>query len=477
MNIPKDLTLKKLHDGLARKEFSAYEMAEAYFGRIDDRDKEIGAYLSLMKDDAMRTAAAVDAAVQKEDTLPPLAGAPLAFKDNILVKGHRATAGSRILENYTASYEGGVVQRLKSEHAVLLGKTNLDEFAMGASTENSGFRPTKNPRDTSLVPGGSSGGSAAAVADGMALAALGSDTGGSIRQPAAFCGVVGLKASYGTVSRSGLIALASSLDQIGPFTRTVEDAAILFRAIKGHDPLDPTSAPPEAQPKDNELLHPDMDKVRKLKIGLPKEYFLPGMDKEVEVAVLEAVQSFKDMGFDPVPVSLPHTKHALSTYYIILPAEASSNLARFDGIRYGRHQELANDFLSERGHGFGTEVKRRIILGTFVLSAGYYDTYYKKAQQVRTLMAEDFERAFQKVDVILAPVTPTLPFAFGEKANDPVAMYLSDVFTIPVNLAGLPALSIPVKGRENKLPVGFQLIGRRFREADILGLGEMYEKK
>lgn len=473
MPIPNDLTIKKLHDGLVKKEFRAYEIAEAYFERIAARDEEIGAYLHLMKDDALRTAAEVDAAIAGGEDIPLLAGAPLAVKDNILVKGHPATAGSRILEKHTASYEGAAIQRLKSQRAVFIGKTNMDEFGMGGSTENSGFRKTKNPLDPSLVPGGSSGGSAAAIAGGMALASLGSDTGGSIRQPSAFCGIVGLKTTYGSVSRNGLIALASSLDQIGPLARTVEDAAIVFQAIAGHDPLDATSAAHRYEG----LLRPDFQEVRKLKIGLPAEYFMPGMDPEVETAIQRVVEQLRSMGCEVRSVSLPHAKQALSTYYVIMPAEASSNLARFDGIRYGRHDDLANNFLAERGAGFGTEVKRRIILGTFVLSAGYYDAYYKKAQEVRALIAGDFDRAFEAVDVLLTPTTPTLPFALGEKIDDPVAMYLSDIFTISANLAGVPAVSIPAAGRKGMLPIGFQLIGRKFREADILGLGQWYEKE
>ncbi len=468
----KELTLKKFAAGFRRKEFSAREVAEEYFRRIREKDGEVHAYLHLMEKDALAAADAADAALAKGEKLPPLAGAPIALKDNMLVEGHLATAGSKILENYESAYDAFVVRELKGEGAVLLGKTNLDEFAMGSSTENSAFGPTRNPHDTSRVPGGSSGGSAAAVAADMALAALGSDTGGSIRQPAAFCGVVGLKPTYGAVSRSGLIALASSLDQIGPFAKTAEDAAILFSAIAGQDPLDATSEKIKYGP---ELTAPDFKKLSGLTIGLPKEYFTEGMSPEVQKGVESAIQNFRELGLKFVEVSLPHTPYALSTYYIILPAEASSNLARFDGIRYAGRPDLPQNYFAPRGAGFGAEPKRRIILGTFVLSAGYYDAYYKKAQAVRALVRRDFMDAFRKADVLLTPVTPTAAFKIGEKTADPLSMYLSDMFTIPVNLANLPGVSIPVRGIKG-LPVGFQLVGAPFREADILGLGQLYEK-
>lgn len=477
MAIPKDLNIRQLHEGLLSKKFKAFEITEDYFKRIDERDKEVRAYLHLMKDDALKTAAEVDEMLASGKDIPLLAGVPVALKDNMLVKGHPATAGSKILERYTASYDAHVTEKLKSQKAMLLGKTNLDEFGMGSSTENSAFHPTRNPHDLSKVPGGSSGGSAAAVAGEMALAALGSDTGGSIREPAAFCGVVGLKPTYGTVSRSGLIALASSLDQIGPFTRTVEDAAIMFHAIAGHDPMDATSVPPAHRDHyGSELLKPDFAEIKNLRIGIPEEYFAEGIAPEVQKALQETIENFKRMGFSFKKVSLPHTKYALSTYYVILPAEASSNLARFDGIRYGRHPELAQNYFAERGYGFGAEPKRRIILGTFVLSAGYYDAYYKKAQEVRALVSRDFKKAFEEVDVLFAPVTPTTAFPIGEKANDPLAMYLCDVFTIPVNLAGIPGISIPAKNVQG-MPIGFQLIGKPYREADILGLGQLYERQ
>lgn len=479
----KDLTIKKFAEGLRNKEFSAREIAEKYFANIEEKDPTLAAYLSLRKEAALKDAEDADLAISKGEDPGILAGVPLALKDNILLKGEPATAASKMLRDYVASYDAGVVKKLKNAKAVFLGKTNMDEFAMGSSTENSGFRLTRNPRDTERVPGGSSGGSTAAVAADLALAALGSDTGGSIRQPAAFCGVVGLKPTYGAVSRSGLIAMASSLDQIGPITKTAEDAAYLFSALQGTDPMDNTCVGFEYDKK--ELLEPDMNRIKKLKIGIPKEYFVEGLEKEVEEGVRGAIEKLKGLGIEFKEISLPHTKYALSTYYIIMPAEVSSNLARFDGIRYvsGRNdpnrekmKSLKDLYLYERGLGFGAEVKRRIILGTFVLSSGYYDAYYEKAQKVRSLIAMDFENAFKEVDVILGPVTPTTPFKIGEKSSDPLSMYLSDIFTIPANMGGLPAISLPVDKREG-LPVGFQLTGKKFREADILGLARLYEGK
>ncbi|OGM91056.1 aspartyl/glutamyl-tRNA amidotransferase subunit A [Candidatus Wolfebacteria bacterium RIFCSPLOWO2_01_FULL_45_19] len=467
-----DLTIKKVHDGLLSKEFSALELAKEFFEYIAYKDKEVGAYLTLDKDGAYVMAEKTDIAIAKGEEIGVLSGVPLAVKDNMLIEGLPATAASKILENYRAAYDATVIEKLKKENAVFLGKTNLDEFAMGSSTENSAFGITKNPHDLKRVPGGSSGGSAAAVAAHMAVAALGSDTGGSIRQPASFCGVVGLKPTYGAVSRYGLIALASSLDQIGPLTKTVEDAAILFNAIRGKDEMDATSVDLNLESGIWNL-----EKVRKLKIGLPKEYFVAGLDKEVEKAVQNAIDSIKSLKIEFKEISLPHTKYALSCYYIIMPAEASANLARFDGIRYGSRAKKAENlpelYKKTRGEEFGAEARRRIILGTFVLSSGYYDAYYAKAQKVRRLIKNDFDETFKEVDIILTPVAPTPAFKIGEKTEDPLSMYLSDIFTIPVNLAGLPAISIPVK---TELPVGFQLIGKPFCEADILSLGQFYEK-
>ena len=475
----KNLTIKKFNQGLIGKKFSATEAAKAFFDYIEKKDGKIGGYLRLTKDLALNQAKQIDNDIAVGKKIDILAGAPLAVKDNILIEGEITTAASKILENYRAIYDATVIKKLKEVGAVFLGKTNLDEFAMGASTENSAFKITKNPFDLKRVAGGSSGGSAAAVAVDMAVAALGSDTGGSIRQPASFCGIVGLKPTYGAVSRSGLIAMASSLDQVGPMTKTVEDAAILFKAISGKDEFDSTGV--NAKYGD-ELLNPDFNMVKKLKIGIPKEYFVAeGLDKNVAKAVEETIDKLKTLGFEFKEISLPHTKYAVSVYYIIMPAEVSANLARFDGIRYGQtlnveeQMSLKDIYFKTRGGGFGEEAKRRIILGTFVLSAGYYDAYYSKAQKVRQLIKNDFNEAFKEVDVILTPVYPTSAFNIGEKIDDPLKMYLGDIFTIPANLAELPAISIPIKQTVG-LPVGFQLIGKPFREADILGIGQYYEK-
>ncbi len=508
-----NLTIGKFHEGLLKKEFSALEIAEAYFGEIKERDGKIGAYLSANEEEALRQAEAVDVSLAEGDEIGLLAGVPLAIKDNILIKGQPATAASKILKNYVASYDAGVIQKLKAEKAVFLGKTNLDEFAMGSSTENSAFKITRNPHDLERVAGGSSGGSAAAVAANLALGALGSDTGGSIREPAAFCGVVGFKPTYGAVSRSGLIAMASSLDQIGPLAKTAEDAAIIFNAIRGRDPLDATSAD-GPNGSDKKILEPEFEKIKNLVVGVPEEYFVEGVSEEVKKCVETARKTIESMGVKFKKISLPHTKYTLSCYYIIVPAEVSSNLARFDGIRYARiaHNARTNAggtrnnaekiqrdsalsprmsaleeiYFRQRGRGFGAEAKRRIILGTFVLSSGYYDAYYKKAQQVRSIIKNDFENAFRDVDVIFAPTTPGTAFKIGEKTSDPLAMYLEDIFTVPVNLAGLPSLSLPVRekparqslgaGGKEGMPVGFQLIGRQWKDHEILGLGQYYER-
>ncbi len=468
-----DLTIGTIRQGLLAKEFRALELVQDYFKFIREKDRSIGAFLRLNEEEALRAAEETDLAIAKDEPIPPLSGVPVALKDNMLMEGGITTAGSRILETYRGAYDATVVRKLREAKAVIVGKTNLDEFAMGSSTENSAFQRTVNPHDPERVPGGSSGGSAAAVASHMAVAALGSDTGGSIRQPASLCGVVGMKPTYGSVSRYGLIAMSSSLDQIGPLAKTVEDAALLYDAIRGYDPHDATSVHAKEEPA------PAFEELRKLTIGLPEEYFAGGLEAETEAAVAAAIEKFKTLGVSVKKVSLPHTKYALSCYYIIMPAEVSANLARFDGIRYGTRPESAKDLLDiytrTRGEGFGPEVERRIILGTFVLSSGYYDAYYAKAQKVRALIAQDFENAFREVDVLLTPVSPTRAFKFGEKTDDPLKMYLSDIFTIPVNLAGLPGISIPAD-RSLPLPVGFQLIGRPFREADILGLGKLYER-
>ena len=463
-----DLTIKKFNQGLVNKEFTALEMVQQLYKFIEKKDKNINAYLSLDKEAAYLQAEAADLAIAKGKGAGLLTGVPLAIKDNILIADQPATAASKILENYIATYDATVIKKLRNEGAVFMGKTNMDEFAMGSSTENSAFGNTKNPHDPKLVPGGSSGGSAAAVAAHLAVASLGSDTGGSIRQPADFCQVVALKPTYGAVSRYGLIAMASSLDQIGPITKNVEDAAILFRAISGHDEKDATSA---EVIYGNELFNPKLEKVKEMVVGLPKEYFNKGIDKEIIKKVKKVIKDLESLGIKFKEISLPHTQYALSCYYIIMPAEASANLARFDGIRYSpiegvKAKDLHDLYVKNRSQGFGKEVKRRIMLGTFVLSSGYYDAYYAKAQKVRSLIKQDFDQAFKEVDVILTPTSPTKPFKFKEKTKDPLSMYMTDILTVPANLAGLPALS---------MPPGFQLIGQHWREADILNIGHYYE--
>jgi aspartyl-tRNA(Asn)/glutamyl-tRNA(Gln) amidotransferase subunit A len=468
------LSAARIADAVSKGEASAEDVTKAHLARIEKGDATVKAFLAVTKDMALEQARALDAKRKAGKPMGVLAGVPVALKDNLQVTGIETTCASKILKGHVAAYDGTAVARLKSADAVLIGKTNLDEFAMGSSTENSAFQKTTNPWDAACVPGGSSGGSAAAAAARFCALALGSDTGGSIRQPAAFCGVVGLKPTYGVVSRYGLVAFASSLDQIGPFTRTVEDAALALSVIGGHDPLDSTSAERPAPaapavPKD----------LKGLRVGLPREYFIAGLDPEVEQSVRAAVDVLKGLGATVKDVSLPHTKYAIATYYIIAPSEASSNLARFDGIRYG-HVDRGAKSLEEvyeftRGAGFGAEVKRRIMLGTYALSSGYYDAYYSKAQRVRTLMANDFKDAFREVDVIACPTTPTPPFRFGEKTNDPVAMYLSDVFTIPSNMAGNASISIPCGLTSKGLPLGFQLIADQFADEKLLSVARAYE--
>ncbi len=479
-----NLTIKKFHEGLVKKEFSAFEMSKKFFDHIEVKDEEIGAYLRITKDLAFSQANEVDVKVAKGEEIDAIAGIPTAVKDNILIEDEPATAASKILKNYRASYDATVIRRLKEKSAIFLGKTNLDEFAMGSSTENSAFKTTRNPYDKERVPGGSSGGSVAAVASDMCVVALGSDAGGSIRQPAGFCGIVGLKPTYGAVSRYGLIAMASSLDQIGSIAKTVEDAEIIFNAIKGKDALDSTSV--DLKEKKFEF-----ENLKDMTVGLPKEYFGEGLEEKIKKEIDEVIKKLKSLKIKFKEISLPHTKYALSCYYIIMPAEVSANLARFDGIRYSRingigAKNLKDIYFNQKGEGFGEEVKRRIILGTFVLSSGYYDAYYAKAQKARRLIKEDFKKSFDisgdGVDVILTPVSPSTAFKIGEKKDDPMQMYLSDIFTITANLSGLPAVSIPTRNfkvngfQKDDLPVGFQLIGKRFRENDILGIGKYYEK-
>jgi aspartyl-tRNA(Asn)/glutamyl-tRNA(Gln) amidotransferase subunit A len=472
------LTIAKIHEGLLKKEFSTVELCQQYLERIVKGDKKIFAFLTVTQKEALAQAKKVDLMISRGKEIPFLAGVPFGVKDNILVEGIKCTAASKILENYVAPYDATVVKKLRSLGAVILGKTNLDEFAMGSSTENSAFGPTLNPHDFKRVPGGSSGGSAAAVAANFCCFALGSDTGGSIRQPASFCGVVGLKPTYGAVSRYGLIAFASSLDQIGPITNTVEDCQIVFEAIKGGDKLDSTSVSGKIGAKSAK----SQLKIENLRLGVPKEYFIKGMDEEVEKAINAAIKKYEEMGAKIEEISLPHTEYALACYYIIATAEASANLARYDGIKYGyskpksakrKTKSLLDIYLYSRGEGFGKEVQRRIMLGTYVLSSGYYEAYYLRAQKVRAKIKEDFDRAFEKVDVIITPTAPTSAFLLGEKIADPLTMYLSDIFTVSVNLAGLPALSLPV-GKVKNLPVGLQIIGRPFDEEKILGFGKFY---
>jgi len=472
------LTLLTIHELGARfrsGESSSAEAAQAYLERIEALDPQVRAFLTVTRDQALTQAAAADVRLKARKPLGPLDGIPIALKDVLCTRGIRTTCGSKILERFVPPYDATVVERLRGAGAVLLGKLNMDEFAMGSSTENSGYFATRNPWDLGRVPGGSSGGSAAAVSADMATATLGTDTGGSIRQPAAFCGTVGLKPTYGRVSRYGLVAFASSLDQIGPFAKDVEDAAHMLRVIAGHDPMDSTSVDAAVPDYAAEL----GTGVAGLKLGIPAEYFIDGMDPEVEAAVRDAVKTLEKLGARAEPVSLPHTEYGLAAYYLIAPAECSSNLARYDGVKYGLRAPKARDIVDmyskTRAQGFGREVKRRIMLGTYALSAGYHDAYYGKAQRVRTLVRRDFQQAFERVDLIVAPTTPNVAFKMGEK-EDPLQMYLNDVFTIPVNLAGLPGLSMPAGFTRSGLPIGLQLIGRPFDETTVLRAAHAFER-
>ncbi len=470
-----DLNLQQLRQALDRREVSAREATEAYLQRIEATNERLNSYLSVCPELALAQAEDADRRLAAGEG-GPLTGIPLAVKDIFNLEQTRTTAGSRLLDNYVAPYDATAVARLKQEGAVLLGKLNMDEFAMGSSNENSAFGPCRNPWNPERVPGGSSGGSAAAVAARQAVATLGTDTGGSIRQPASHCGVVGLKPTYGRVSRYGVIAYASSLDQVGPVTRTVEDCALLLQAIAGHDPADSTSIDRPVPDYAAALKQP----VKGLKIGLPREYFIEGLDADVQQAVENAIAVYRELGAEFVDISLPHTDYAVACYYLIATAEASSNLARYDGVRFGRRVDpgggLIDMYCATRTQGFGTEVKRRIMLGTYALSSGYYDAYYLKAQKVRTLIRDDFVRAFGQVDLILTPVAPTPAFGLGEKLNDPLQMYLSDIFTIPVNLAGTCGLSLPCGFSAEGLPVGLQLIGRPFDEEGLLRAGHAFQQ-
>ncbi len=464
------MTIAEFHEQLKNKKISAREVAAGYLDAIKKNNHKLNSYLEVF-DTVMTQAEEVDRRIAEGEEPDALWGVPLAIKDNILIKGKTVSAGSKILEHYRATYSAHAIKNLARRGAIFLGRTNMDEFAMGSSTENSAYGPTKNPYHTDYVPGGSSGGSAVAVRAEMAMGALGSDTGGSIRQPAAFCGVVGLKPTYGAVSRSGLIAMASSLDQIGPLAQSVEDAEILFQALRGNDPMDSTSVDYEARMNGK-------NSVRT--IGVPKEYFAEGLDPRIKQTIESTIKKL-EKHYEIREVALPHTKYALPCYYIIVPAEVSSNMARFDGIRYGARSEghdLATVYKKSRGEGIGREVRRRILLGTYVLSHGYYDAYYSRAQKVRARISEDFKKAFSEVDVILGPTSPTLPFKIGEKSQDPLAMYLSDIYTIPVNLAGVPGLSLPVGTITESgidFPVGLQLIAPHFAEDRLFSVGKIIE--
>jgi aspartyl-tRNA(Asn)/glutamyl-tRNA(Gln) amidotransferase subunit A len=471
------LTVSGIRDGLTHRRVSAEELVRAHLDRIAVRDAEVRAYLSLSPGRALAQARRIDQMIAAGEPLPPLAGVPAAVKDVILTKGNPTTCASRILENYQAPYDATAVERLEAAGACILGKTNCDEFAMGSSTENSGYFTTHNPVDLTRVPGGSSGGSGAAVAANMATVALGSDTGGSIRQPAAFCGVVGMMGTYGRVSRYGLVAFASSLDHIGPFGRSVRDVALVLQTIAGRDPMDSTSADVPVPDYAAEL---DRD-VRGLKVGVPKEYF-KGLSPEIGDNVQKAIDLYAKLGCQIESITLPHTDFAIGCYYIICTAEASSNLARYDGVRYGfrspEYDGLRDMYRKTRDRGFGAEVKRRIMLGTYVLSSGYYDAYYLKAQKVRTLIARDFVEAFDEVDLIVVPTSPIPPFKLGEKTDDPLQMYLADIYTVTASLAGIPGISVPCgKMRSDPhLPVGMQIFARHFDEARLLQAAHTFEK-
>jgi len=469
------LTVDSARTAVVERQTSASALVDAFYRKVEAEDAAIGAYLTLCKERAYQQATRVDALADKGDALPPLAGVPIAIKDVFTTKGVRTTAGSKILANFVAPYDATAVARLEAAGAIVLGKTNCDEFAMGSSNENSGFHPVRNPHDHSRVPGGSSGGSAAVVAAGTAVASIGSDTGGSIRQPAALCGVVGLKPTYGRVSRYGLIAFASSLDHVGPFGKFVKDAALLLQSMAGRDPLDSTSADVPVPDYLEQIGEP----VKGMKVGVAKEYFGEGLDPEVRAAVEAGIQELAKAGCEIVPISLPHTEYAIPAYYVVATAEASSNLARYDGVRYGfrasEGKTLSEMYRRTRDAGFGAEVKRRIMLGTYALSAGYYDAYYLKAQRVRSLLARDFEEAFGAVDAIVTPTTPTPAFKLGEKVDDPLAMYLADIYTVTANLAGIPGISIPCGKSKEGLPIGMQILGKHFAEATLFRIAHVAE--
>lgn len=464
-----------LHDMLVNKEITSVELTQDVLSRIDEVEGDVEAYLTITREEALAQAEAVDKKIAAGEKISFLEGIPGAIKDNICTKGVKTTCASKILEHFVPPYDATVMTKIKAENPVILGKVNMDEFAMGGSTENSAYHVTHNPWNLDCVPGGSSGGSAAAVAAGTAIWALGSDTGGSIRQPASFCGVVGMKPTYGRVSRYGLVAYASSLDQIGPLTRDVTDCAHLLNIIAGHDEMDSTSSAAEVPDYTKSLV----EDVKGLKIGLPKEYFVDGMDPEVEQAVRTAIKKYEELGAEVVEISLPHTEYAISTYYLIAPAEAATNLERYDGVSYGERvdgEDLVQMMTNTRDEKFGEEVKRRIMIGNYALSAGYYDAYYLKALKVRTLVQQDYTEAFKKVDVIMAPTAPTPAFKIGEMIADPLQMYLQDVCTVPLNLAGLPGISIPCGKSSKGLPIGLQIIGKPLAEETLIRTAYTYEQ-
>lgn len=469
------LTIHEAHELLMKGEITSVELTSAVFDRVEEVEDRVGAYITLVRERAMTDAANADKVIMRGQG-GVLTGIPLAIKDVLCAEGIPTTCGSKILEDFIPPYSSPIIDKFRQANAVIVGKTNMDEFAMGSSTEHSAFKPTRNPWDLTRIPGGSSGGSAAAVAADECIAAIGTDTGGSIRQPASHCGVVGIKPTYGRVSRFGLVAFASSLDQIGPVTKDVTDGAILMNAICGHDPNDSTSVP-RGVPDYTEALQAGL---KGLVVGIPEEYFAEGLNEEVARAVDNAIEIIEELGATRQPVSLPHTEYAVAVYYLIAPAEASSNLARYDGVRYGFRESGTNELIQmyrdTRSKGFGSEVQRRIIIGTYALSAGYYDAYYKKASQVRTLIMQDFTQAFQTCDVLLAPVAPTPAFELGEKLEDPLAMYLSDIFTLPPSLAGITGMSVPCGFSKKGLPIGLQILGKHFDEEKLIRVAYNFEQ-
>ena len=471
-----EMTAEEIGKAYREKTLTVPEVVKAFLDNIEKEDEKIKAYITVCKEEALKKADEVQAMFDAEKEMGALAGIPIAIKDNICTKGVRTTCASKMLENFIPPYDASVMKKIEATNAIILGKTNMDEFAMGGSTENSAFFITKNPVNLDKVPGGSSGGSAAAVAGKMAPISLGSDTGGSIREPASFCGIVGMKPTYGLVSRYGLVAFASSLDQIGPFSKTVRDNAVLLTAIAGHDEMDSTSANVENKDYEKALVND----VKGLKIGVPKEYFGEGINEEVRASLEKAIEKYKELGAEVEECSLPVTEYALPTYYIIACAEASSNLGRYDGIRYGyrtkNFESLKDIYKNSRTEGFGDEVKRRIILGTYVLSSGYYDAYYKKAQKVRTLVKKGFEEAFEKYDVLLTPAVPTVAFDIGSKSKNPLEMYLTDILTVSINIAGVPAISIPCGKDSSGMPIGMQLIAKHFNEETLYRAAYTFEQ-